>query len=190
MSDADRADAVDGSGDLTDRVIARDPDAWEHLYRTRYRALYGFAHRRLFDSRMAEDAVSETMTRALNGVARFEGAGGSLDAWLFGIARNVVLELGRATKRIGVLGNTTTLTSTVRGPEDAVVADAERDVLRTAFARLDQDEQELLELRVHGKLSADDVGRLLGKRPGAVRMAQARALQRLRTFVEEVDRDV
>jgi DNA-directed RNA polymerase specialized sigma24 family protein len=36
---------------------------------------------------------------------------------------------------------------------------------------------------VHSGLSSEEVGVLLGKRPGAVRMAQARALQRLRTEI-------
>ena len=58
--------------------------------------------------------------------------------------------------------------------------------MRTAFGRLDPDERELLELRIHGGLSSEEVGQLLGKQPGTVRMAQARALQRLRTILEEV----
>jgi DNA-directed RNA polymerase specialized sigma24 family protein len=37
-------------------------------------------------------------------------------------------------------------------------------------------------------LSAAEVATVLGKRPGAVRMAQMRALSRLRVFVEEVSR--
>ena len=58
--------------------------------------------------------------------------------------------------------------------------------VRVAFERLAPEERELLELRVQGGLSSEEVGRLLGKRPGAVRMAQARALQRLRREWEEV----
>ena len=58
--------------------------------------------------------------------------------------------------------------------------------MRVAFERLAPEERELLELRVQGGLSSEEVGVLLGKRPGAVRMAQARALQRLRREWEEV----
>jgi RNA polymerase sigma-70 factor, ECF subfamily len=58
--------------------------------------------------------------------------------------------------------------------------------MRLAFERLAPEERELLELRVQGGLSSEEVGKLLGKRPGAVRMAQVRALQRLRREWEEV----
>ena len=45
--------------------------------------------------------------------------------------------------------------------------------MRAAFARLSDEDREILELRVQGGLSSEEVGRLLGKRPGAIRMAQA-----------------
>ena len=64
-----------------------------------------------------------------------------------------------------------------------VLAREEAASLRKAFEQLSPSEQELLELRVVGGLSADDVGSVLGKRAGAVRMAQARALDRLRVLL-------
>lgn len=170
---------------LVDRATRHDPDAWEELYRRCYRQLFGFARRRLFDERAAEDAVSETMTRALDNIARFTWQGGGFDAWLYGITRNVVHELTRSRQRTLRLVDEDR-PSVERGPEDHAVDGAESAAVRTAFDRLDPDDRELLELRIHGGLSSEEVGRLLGKQPGAVRMAQARALQRLRTILEEV----
>src|SRR5207248_9756458 len=60
--------------------------------------------------------------------------------------------------------------------------------VRAAFERLGPANQELLELRVMAGLSAEAVGQVLGKRPGAVRMAQNRALGRLRALMEETAR--
>ncbi len=167
---------------LVARARGRDPDAWEQLYRRSYRPLYGFARRRLFDDRAAEDAVSETMTRALDAIDRFAWQGGGFDAWLYGIARNVVYELVRAHKRTGARA-----VHEVRaegGLEEGVIAGERRDEVRRAFDRLDPADRELLELRVQGGLSSEEVGELLGKKPGAVRMAQTRALGRLRSILE------
>jgi len=173
---------------LVERAARHDPDAWEALYRRMYRPLFGFARRRLFDDKAAEDAVSETMTRALDGIERFTWQGGGFDAWLYGIARNVVRELERSRQRTRHPVHEDR-PSADRGPEDHAVAGAETAAMRTAFERLGPDDRELLELRIHGGLSSNDVGRLLGKQPGAVRMAQARALRRLRTILEEVRGD-
>ena len=65
------------------------------------------------------------------------------------------------------------------------MANDDAAAVRWAFDRLGADDRELLELRVQGGLSSEEVGQLLGKQPGAVRMAQARALGRLRTILEE-----
>ncbi len=184
-NDALQMDHGDALRALVGRAVERHPDAWEALYRRSYRNLFGFARRRLFDDEAAEDAVSETMTRALDNIDRFTWQGGGFDAWLYGIARNVVHELSRTRQRSVVLVDEERPT-TDRGPEEHALAGDETAAMRRAFDRLDADERELLELRVHGGLSSDEVGRLLGKQPGAIRMAQARALQRLRTILEEV----
>lgn len=176
---------VDALRLLVDRAGQRDPDAWEELYRRSHRKLYGFARRRLLDDRAAEDAVSETMARAIDHIERFSWQGGGFDAWLYGIARNVVHELGRNARRT-VPPAEDERPCVERGPEDHAVAGVETSAMRRAFYRLDPEEQHLLELRVQWELSAEEVGRLLGKRAGAVRMAQSRALRRLRTFFVEV----
>ena len=171
--------------DLVQRAVARDPDAWESLYRGAYRNLFGFARRRLSDDQAADDAVSETMARALDRIDHFTWEeGGGFNAWLFGIARNVVYEQGRSRQRSVPID--VEPVSTARGPEDDAMYGAEVAAVRVAFAKLAADERELLELRVTAGLSSEEVGRLTGRKPVAVRMAHSRALARLRTFMEEV----
>jgi RNA polymerase sigma-70 factor (ECF subfamily) len=173
---------------LVDRARARDPDAWERLYRRGYPRLFSYARRRLPSDHAADDAVSEAMARALDRIDSFAWRGAGFDAWLYGILRNVLSETRRSGAR---------LTSDTGGAFSAVVVDERSEhqplerllrqeqmaEVRAAFARLTADEQELLELRVVGGLTANDVGAVLGKRPGAVRMAQARALDHLRRLI-------
>jgi RNA polymerase sigma-70 factor, ECF subfamily len=136
------------------------------------------------DEAAAEDAVSETMARALDRIERFSWQGVGFDGWLYGIARNVIREAGRRWPRHGIVVEDHPTVE--RGPEDdEIVARDQAAAVRLAFERLPPEERELLELRVQGGLSSEEVGALLGKRPGAVRMAQARTLQRLRREWEE-----
>lgn len=161
------------------RAARRDPDAWEALYRRSYHRLCGFARRRGFDAEVAEDLVSETMTRALDHIDRFTWQAAGFDAWLYGVARNVAAEYVRAGRRPQPAAEV----DTPAGPASPGSPSA---ALRVAFARLDADDREVLELRVSGGLSAEAVAELLGKQAGAVRMAEARALQRLRVLHDEV----
>ncbi len=128
------------------------------------------------------------MVRALEKIDRYRWDGAGFDAWLFGILRKVVLEGYRADRR-AQRDRSLVFDHTVRGdgPLDHVVRRAEADCVRSAFARLALDEQEVLELRVVAGLSSDGAASILGKTPGAVRMAQALALGRLRVMMEEED---
>jgi RNA polymerase sigma-70 factor (ECF subfamily) len=165
---------------LVDRARASDADAWEALYRRVYPGLLAYARRRL-DAERAHDAVAETMARAVAAIDRFAWRGGGFDAWMYGILRHVVLDAYRdGAKRRGEPVD--------RGdgadPLDFVLDTEEATALRAAFERLAPADRELLELRVVAGLSAEAVGELLSRRPGAVRMAQARALGRLRQELE------
>lgn len=165
---------------LVDRARASDPDAWEALYRRVYPGLLAYARRRL-DGDRARDAVAETMARAVAGIERFAWKGGGFDAWLFGILRHVVIDAHRA--RAQHRGEPIDQGDGA-GPLDHVLDGEEAAALRSAFDALDPADRELLELRVVAGLSAEAVGSVLSKRPGAIRMAQSRALGRLRLELE------
>lgn len=167
---------------LVDRAGRSDPEAWEALYRRAYPGLMAYASRRL-DADRARDAVAETMARAVARISRFEWrAGSSFDAWLYGILRHVVIDAHRARSREA--GRRNAIEASRAGPLDHVLAGEEARAVRAAFERLGEEDREVLELRVVAGLSAEEVGKVLKKRAGAVRMAQSRALERLRCELE------
>jgi RNA polymerase sigma-70 factor (ECF subfamily) len=77
-----------------------DPDRWvSDAYAAHAGELYGFALHALRDDANAEEAVQETFVRAWRFRARFDPERGGARAWLFGIARNVIADIGRAGTR-------------------------------------------------------------------------------------------
>jgi RNA polymerase sigma-70 factor, ECF subfamily len=174
------AGALDGPG----------AEPWDAVYRRVRPRLDAYCRRRL-PADAAEDAVSETLARAVAGRHRYRDRGLGIDAWLFGICRNVVLDAQRRAgrRRQGVPAEAA-WSPHAPGPLDHVLGAEEADALRVAFAQLGESDREVLELRVVAGLDADATASVLGKRPGAVRMAQARALSRLRALLLETHGEV
>lgn len=171
--------------DLPDLVALAqrgDQDAWRVLYERAYPGLMAFASRRL-DHDRARDAVAETMARAVGNIDKFAWKGVGFDSWLFGILRHVVADAHRAHARDQRRDERRTAVSQW-SPLDHVLHDEEAANVRDAFARLPSADRELLELRVVAGLSCEEAAAVLGKRAGSVRMAQSRALQRLRKHME------
>lgn len=171
-----------------DRAKGGDLDSWEWLYRRAYPRVFAYARRRVGSDAQADDVVSETMTRAIEKMAGFRWSGAGFDGWIFGICRNIVLETYRAEARATV-ADLGPLLIEERDPSHDISDQSDREDLLAAFGRLGPDERELLELRVVAELSSESVGAILGKSPAAVRMAQTRALSRLRTFWKEGSRE-
>ncbi len=168
---------------LVEAARGGDEAAWEQIYRAFYPRLRAYAGRRL-DTEGAKDAVAETMARAVASIGRFSWRGSGFEGWLFAILHHVITDrhrrLGRDRRLVpAAVADDSDLASSYLLDEEALA-------VRQAFARLSPADQELLHLRCVAGLSADAVAEVLGKRPGAVRMAQMRALGRLRELFAEV----
>ena len=169
-----------------DQLRSRDVGAWETLFDTMYPRMLAYAQRRVDSADDARDAVSETFTRMVQSLDRLNATNVSPEAWCFGILHHVVVDQQRSTYR----RRRPLPVEPVSAPEptDGVVLDIDHEGIRAAFALLASRDRDLLELRVVAGLTADEVAEVLSMKPGAVRMAQARALARLRTrFEAEVD---
>ncbi|HXW32776.1 MAG TPA: sigma-70 family RNA polymerase sigma factor [Acidimicrobiales bacterium] len=176
-----------GESDLIAGALSGDEDAWEELYRRVYPRLFAYLAKRLGRSE-AEDAVNETMTRAVAGLSRYRPGPAGFDGWLFGIARHVSLDHQRRSARRPRHAPALVPDPPVDGElGDGLELAADHLQVRRAYEALGPADREVLDLRVVAGLSVEQTAAALGRRPGAVRTAQSRALARLRTLMEHVD---
>jgi RNA polymerase sigma-70 factor (ECF subfamily) len=166
------------------RAAAGEHAAWEHIFRRVYPNLAAFAARRVGPD-AADDIVNETMSRAVAGIGRFRWTNEGIEPWIFGIARKVVADHHRRAGRRR-RGDAAVPSAGERpGPMELVVLGEEHDAVRAAFDTLPAADREILELRLIAGLTPEQVAAVIGKRPGAVRTAQTRALARLRRLLEQ-----
>jgi RNA polymerase sigma-70 factor, ECF subfamily len=81
-----------GDEELLRRILSSDEDAFRELYRRRQAGIYRFALRMSGSEVIAEDVVQETFLTLMRENARYNSEKGSVNAFLFGIARNHVLK--------------------------------------------------------------------------------------------------
>lgn len=131
------------------------------------------------------------MARAIAGIDQLVQGPEGFERWVFGIARRVAADHHRRAGRLQrqVDAGTKLWSAPAHDGEsgDGLVRADDYEQVRRHFARLSASERELVELRVIAGLSADETASVLGKRAGAVRTAQSRALARLRGLMEADD---
>jgi RNA polymerase sigma-70 factor, ECF subfamily len=133
----------------------------------------------------AEDIAGETWLAVAAQIKGFDGDRSAFAGWLFTIARNRLADLRRtgarrrtdpvAEVREGVAGSST---------EDVVVGRLEvQAAVDLVVGQLSPDQAEVVLLRTLGGLSAAEVGRIMGRDEGWVRVTHHRAVRRLREIV-------
>lgn len=158
----------------------------ERRFRAAFTACHGdvlcFARRRT-DPERAEDIAAETFLVAWRRITDLPEDPGDARAWLFGIARNCLLNDHRAQRRRD--GLLVRLADPATAPLSPVLADtadatALRIDLAAAFSRLSATDQEVLALVIFEQLTTAQVGTVLDLTPGAVRVRLSRARAALR----------
>ncbi len=140
-----------------------------------------------------EDLAADVWLAAAAGLGRFEGEELGFRSWLFTIAHRRLVDLRRNKARQKALIDS--LESSNRrntaSCEDEVLVTSSTEAALALIAQLPADQAEIVLLRVIGGLDAAEVGTMVGKTPGAVRVLQHRALERLaRRLAEERRRSV
>lgn len=165
----------------------RDPEAFGALFdRTATAVERWFRSRVHDDPGVAAELTAETFAQALRSVHRFRPNGeGSADAWLYGIARNLLRRYLR-TSRVASRARRKLEVVTTHPPDDEVVIlerlDAARNSRRLAelMATLPPAQRDAIRLRVIDELPFADVARALDCSIDTARARVSRGLRHLR----------
>jgi RNA polymerase sigma-70 factor, ECF subfamily len=170
---------------LAVRAVEGDAQAVESLLSAVHRLVHRYCRARLARfpgvEHAADDLAQEVCIAVLSALPRYRDEGKPFEAFVYRIAANKVADAQRGSYRQpqphAELPDVIDLSD---GPEELAVRASDAKQARLLLDKLPEPLQELMLLRVAVGLSAEETGRALGMSAGAVRVAQHRALQRLR----------
>jgi RNA polymerase sigma factor (sigma-70 family) len=160
-----------------------DEDAWREIFEGLAPVVLGYL--RANGAPDPEDVLGETFLQVARDIARFEGEEAGFRSWVFTIAHHRLIDARRSSARRPV-------ELSPEPPEpDEPAADAAEEALarigtervQSILAALSEDQRAVLLLRFVADMSVEDVAKVVGKRPGAVKALQRRGLNAVKRLL-------
>ena len=150
------------------------------LYDEYFDRIARYIYVRIGDRNEAEDLAGEVFVKALESLKSYKERGIPMQAWLYRIAHNLVVDhLRKATKRKTVPIDTVQI-ETGEDPVATAEKSIEIERVNEAMQKLTPEQREVVRLRFFGDLSSKEVGAIMRKSDGAVREMQRAAIEKLR----------
>lgn len=173
---SDEQSLLQRASQLETQVLAEIYDAYSP-------GIYRYAMRLLGDVTLAEDCVAETFARFLKSLREGRGPRDNLQAYLYRIAHNLVVDTYRSERETVELDDA--LRSEADVPEEEAAKQIRRKQVREAVRSLTPDQQMVIALKYLEEWSNEEVAQAIRKPVSAVKSLQHRALRSLYRILAE-----
>ena len=164
--------------ELVKGAVEGDVDAYGKLYEIYLDRIYRYVFYRTRDVMIAEDITEEVFLRAWKNIGSCRGKEHTFRPWLYRIAHNQIVDTFRKNHRYSHVE----IVDCDRADsiEDTVEFEVEWQQLLTAISTLPEPQKEIILLKFVEGASNQEIEQITGKRQGAIRALQMRALASLR----------
>lgn len=161
---------------------ALDPDTFSSIYEQHLPAIYSYLLSRCRSRADAEDLSQQVFTQALAALPRYRTQDIPITTWLFRIARNLLIDVGRRQRPTISWDQIGESQHPIAGDnvEAAVVRQEAISRLGLVLSELDPEKRDLLALRFAGGLTVPEIAGVLKRSEPAVRSELRRILHTLR----------
>lgn len=174
--------------ELVTRAQTGEADAIGRLYDQHQTEIFRYLWARVGERSVAEDLTGEVFMRMLTGLPGYRPSAAPFRAWLYQIARNLLIDYYRKTSKRKMISLQQVETVGDGAPDMVTMLDQRLTMERVhrALTRLDDAQREVVTLRFLGGLSLQEVAQTLGKTENAVKALQHRGLATLRHVLNQV----
>jgi RNA polymerase sigma-70 factor (ECF subfamily) len=165
---------------------ASGAEAIGELYYLYQEAVFRYICSRVSNPQLAEDLTGEVFTRMVINLPKYHYTGAPFLAWLYRIARNLVIDNHRSHNARNHLpiDQVENLSTSEMGPALVVENQIFIEQIRSAIQELKPYKREVLILRFLVGLSLNEVASILDKTISSIKVTQHRALKEVRTILD------
>lgn len=170
--------------DLLHKACKGSKEAFGTIYKLYYTKIYRYCRINLSNTSEAEDLAQETFLKAWRALPTFSTYNGSsIQAFLFKIARNAMIDLSRKKKELPL--DTALEVESKEDIEEGLDKKNNIETVQKALLKLEGDERQLVVLRFFEEMHSKDIAQILNLNEGAVRVRIHRILKKLREILSD-----
>lgn len=173
--------------ELIDRAQSGEVQAFGALYERYLDPIYRYIRSRVEVEADAEDLCEAVFMRSFEALERYEEQGHPYSAYLYRLARNLLVDHYRAGRVELDLERADRAAGATAGIDQQFEQREQLRSIADALATLPEDYREVIRLRVVLEFPTSTVAEWMERSPGAVRVLLHRALNALRQDLELID---
>ncbi|PIS04580.1 MAG: hypothetical protein COT81_05790 [Candidatus Buchananbacteria bacterium CG10_big_fil_rev_8_21_14_0_10_42_9] len=169
--------------DLMERAKQGDSDAFGQLYELYYVPVFRYIYYRLPDKEEAENLTQTVFIKVFKSVGRFKYQGKSPLAYFFTVARNSITDYWRKKREVKLNDPEVVFQRMADDRRSEAELTEIKDMatkIKDAIYNLTEEQQEVMILKFVNEFSNKEIAEVTGKKEGAIRQLQCRALKVLR----------
>ncbi len=163
---------------LIKRAAGGNFEAFGELYNIYLERIYRYVFYQVRDKMTAEDLTEEVFLKAWKSIDTCRGKEQTFSSWLYRIAHNHVIDNLRSQRKY--LSTDMEALAEVSSPELGEEGKLERQEMLEVISDLPQNQKQVIILKFIEGLGNREIGQVMGKSQGAIRVLQMRALATLR----------
>lgn len=175
-------------GNVFNKAREVDLKSIEEICASTWEPLYRFIYYKVQNREEAEDIIQDTFVKAIpymqKGSARIEKHIGFLKT----VSLNILRDKWRKKKHQAININLDDVKPEEISIEDSAEVSAQREQLKDALNRLNEEQRKVIELRILKGFTVTETARIMNKSEGAVRVLQYRSLKALSIILKTVNR--
>jgi RNA polymerase sigma-70 factor (ECF subfamily) len=181
---------LEGEEELIGRA-KDDPESFAQLYDHYFPQIYRYVASRVRDRELAEDITSEVFFKALRAIGRYRPSGHPFSAWLYQIAVNAITDHYRSRKRgEDSLEDRAELVAEGAAVDEVVAQRMGIAQIWAAIDALPDQQRTAMTLKYSEDLPLAEIGRIMGKSEGAVKLLVFRGTASVRLRLLELRAEV